>query len=189
LQKQQQDVPGDRIHVRIKPQCWEDPSEFPLDPYGEADFFCKICFKELANLYYHCDGCEQLLRKDFNICLSCHSEKRYKARTTMHTEVDQLVSTVHHMGDFIGDTKRGCKETIGRKCESCGYCTCCSCKCHTNFTVSFRFFTQEDEEDLFTRVQDEVRTNDILALCKSMECRLRCAATGGFDHLEHRFSG
>ena len=36
--------------------------------YGDCGFVCKLCKEELSNVYMHCDGCEKLLNKDFNIC-------------------------------------------------------------------------------------------------------------------------
>ena len=49
------------------PDSWQNPSQAAIDPYG-SDYFCKICNYELSNIYLHCDGCEMLLQKDFNIC-------------------------------------------------------------------------------------------------------------------------
>ena len=57
---------AERISISLKPNTWENPDLFALDPYGN-DFFCKLCFEELSNAYMHCDGCERLLSKDFNI--------------------------------------------------------------------------------------------------------------------------
>ena len=45
-------------------------SDAGVDPDGN-DYFCRICNRELENIYLHCDGCENLLQKDFNICISC----------------------------------------------------------------------------------------------------------------------
>ena len=73
-----------RISVAAKPDAWENPLSFSLDPYGNEGYFCKLCHKELSNVYLHCDGCELLLSKDFNICLECHQEQRYKATIQMH---------------------------------------------------------------------------------------------------------
>jgi hypothetical protein len=49
------------------PDSWQNPQLFSIDPYGN-DFICKICSDELSNIYMHCDGCENILSKDFNIC-------------------------------------------------------------------------------------------------------------------------
>ena len=52
-----------RVSVAKNPNAWENPVNHPLDPYGNTDFFCKLCSKELSNVYLHCDGCEILLSK------------------------------------------------------------------------------------------------------------------------------
>ena len=69
---------GAFLSIEEIPNSWQNPQEFPLDPYGNSDFFCKLCSKELSNVYMHCDGCEKLLQKDFNICVDCHREERHK---------------------------------------------------------------------------------------------------------------
>ena len=57
---------GKRVSVSERPNAWENPVTHPLDPYGNSDFFCKLCNKELSNVYLHCIGCEVILSKDFN---------------------------------------------------------------------------------------------------------------------------
>ena len=47
-----------------------------VDPYGN-DYFCILCKTELFNLYYSCEGCEDLLDKEYNICFRCYNEKEY----------------------------------------------------------------------------------------------------------------
>jgi len=50
------------------PDSWENPQLCSIDPYGN-DFHCVLCLVEVSNHYMHCNGCEELLRKDFNICI------------------------------------------------------------------------------------------------------------------------
>lgn len=64
-----------------RPNIQEEPKEFNLDPYGNEGYNCKLCGMELSNIYFHCDGCEQLLSKDFNICASCHMNGRHMTST------------------------------------------------------------------------------------------------------------
>ena len=45
-----------------------------IDPFGN-DFFCSLCFQELGNIYMHCEGCEELLQKDYNLCVGCYSDE------------------------------------------------------------------------------------------------------------------
>jgi len=39
-----------RVSIDSKPNTWQDPSRFSLDPYGSGDFFCKVCSEELSNV-------------------------------------------------------------------------------------------------------------------------------------------
>ena len=34
------------VNIAKRPNSWENPQLFALDPYGNTDFFCKICFCE-----------------------------------------------------------------------------------------------------------------------------------------------
>jgi len=40
-----------RVQISERPNTWENPATFALDPYGNTDFFCKLCHKELSNVY------------------------------------------------------------------------------------------------------------------------------------------
>ena len=151
----------DKMKIDTRPNTWENPAFFALDPYGNGDFFCKLCHKELSNVYLHCDGCENLLSKDFNICLRCHTEKGYHGLVHMHSADERVLSVIHHTGHFKGSFQRNCPNKSGTRCKACGFCTCCSCKCHTNFTLLFRFYTVEDEQNLLHRVKRLVGESDI----------------------------
>ena len=35
-----------KVSIDSKPNTWQDPETFPLDPYGASDFFCKCCSEE-----------------------------------------------------------------------------------------------------------------------------------------------
>lgn len=61
-------------HVVVKNEPDSDNGVSTVDPFGN-DFFCFLCHQELGNAYMHCNGCEELLQKDFNICLACHSNE------------------------------------------------------------------------------------------------------------------
>lgn len=82
-----------RVSIADRPNSWENPQIYPLDPYGNSDFFCKLCHKELSNVYMHCDGCEKLLSRDFNICVDCHEEGRYKTKIQVRSGNDMLLSS------------------------------------------------------------------------------------------------
>ncbi|KAL3786447.1 hypothetical protein HJC23_011028 [Cyclotella cryptica] len=96
-----------KVSVHPKPNAWENPDlghpeiiedAFSMDPYESGDFICKFCSEELSNVYMHCDGCERLLNKDFNICASCHANENYKANIKMHPFNPKMKSTLNHTG-------------------------------------------------------------------------------------------
>jgi hypothetical protein len=89
---------GARVTIARRPNTHEDPAKFPVDPYGNSDFICKLCSKELSNVYFHCDGCEILLSKDFNICQRCHTEKKFMQTITMHPTNPKRHATLNHTG-------------------------------------------------------------------------------------------
>jgi hypothetical protein len=89
---------GVRVTIAERPNTHENPQLFPVDPYGNNDFMCKLCSKELSNTYFHCDGCERLLSKDFNICQECHAEKKFLMQVQMHPLNKKRHSTINHTG-------------------------------------------------------------------------------------------
>ena len=62
-------VRNDADHLRSSemPQSWENVDAYSMHPYGNTDYNCSICFQELTNTYFHCNGCEELLQKELNI--------------------------------------------------------------------------------------------------------------------------
>lgn len=90
---------GRRLSLAERTDCQENPMTCPLDPYGDSDFACKLCRKELSNVYYHCDGCELLLSKDFNICKECYTEKKYMVVVPMHPSNRNKHATLNHTGE------------------------------------------------------------------------------------------
>lgn len=72
MDEKNSEKPYRRVIVRKEPDS--DNGISTVDPFGN-DFFCFLCHQELANAYMHCNGCEELLQKDFNICLACHSNE------------------------------------------------------------------------------------------------------------------
>jgi hypothetical protein len=172
---------------KLKPNAWENPLKFPLDPYGYDAFYCKLCQVELSNEYYHCDGCESLLDQDFNICQSCHHAQRFTVFVSMNPADVSVLCTAHHTGQTTLDVRnRGCSMKLGPVCKLCRFCTCCSCKCHKKFTPQLRFFALNQEEELLKRVRDVIRENnddndnefDCEELTQQLEERLHRAATG-----------
>ena len=89
---------GKRISVAPRPDTHESPELSSVDPHSDSDFACKLCSIELSNVYYHCDGCEKLLSKDFNICLNCYSAKNYCKVIQMHPHNTKRHATINHVG-------------------------------------------------------------------------------------------
>mmetsp|Transcript_6307 Transcript_6307/g.12103 ORF Transcript_6307/g.12103 Transcript_6307/m.12103 type:complete len:145 (+) Transcript_6307:485-919(+) len=110
----------------------------------------------------HCDGCEELLNKDYNICVSCFSEGNHKCFSYMHPFNKRRNTSINHVGNMKLERKgASCVCGNGPKCKSkaCGYCAGCSCRCHTNFTMHFRFMSIEDEVALLRSVEAAVGDN------------------------------
>ena len=169
-----------RVSVVERPNAWENPITFALDPYGNTDFFCKLCHKELSNVYLHCVGCEVILSKDFNICLECHQEKRYAKPVQMHPLNNKRHSTINHIGNYTFDRVSRCPCKNGPVCRHCNYCAGCSCRCHTWFSLHFRFLKKGDELQLLHRVKRQVSRAEIDA-AEEAEKRLSMAVRGAFD--------
>lgn len=169
-----------RVSVVERPNAWENPITFALDPYGNTDFFCKLCHKELSNVYLHCVGCEVILSKDFNICLECHQEKRYAKPVQMHPLNNKRHSTINHIGNYTFDRVSRCPCKNGPVCRHCNYCAGCSCRCHTWFSLHFRFLKRGDELQLLHRVKRQVSRAEIDA-AEEAEKRLSMAVRGAFD--------
>lgn len=149
------------VLIDSKPNTWQDPLKFPLDPYGAGDFYCKICSEELSNVYMHCDGCEKLLNKDFNICSGCHMVGRYQIFHQMHPFNNKAQSILNHTGNKTQLRRSRCPCKNGKECIYCSYCTGCSCRCHQRFTVHYRFMKQENELELLQKAESIVGSHTI----------------------------
>eukprot|EP00804_Cyclotella_cryptica_P029728 CCRYP_015212-RG/>CCRYP_015212-RG protein AED:0.20 eAED:0.20 QI:1000/1/1/1/0.5/0.2/5/129/307 len=145
-----------KVSVHPKPNAWENPDAFSMDPYESGDFICKFCSEELSNVYMHCDGCERLLNKDFNICASCHANENYKANIKMHPFNPKMKSTLNHTGivNFQRQSRCPCKN--GPQCDTCSFCVGCSCTCHQQFTLHYRFMLPEEELEILRKAETAV---------------------------------
>ena len=117
-----------------------------------------ICNQELSNSYFHCNGCEVVLNRDFNICSQCYSEDRYLTRIQIHPTSNKWYSDVNHVGDTENWNKsRGCPCKAGM-CRNCSdsYCKLCSCKCHKVFINQFRYIDQSSFEDVLKKCEAKV---------------------------------
>ena len=104
-----------------------NPLASTVDPDGN-DYFCKLCNKELENVYLHCDGCEELLQKDFNICMDCYEGGGWRTKVDMHggglTRPICRTSSVNHTGDFRrwSSISSPCHCVQGSSCPRCNSC-------------------------------------------------------------------
>ena len=109
----------------------------------------------------HCDGCEKLLNKDFNICSGCHMMGRYKSFHQMHPFINKTLAILNHTGNKTLLRKSRCPCKNGKECVYCGYCTGCSCRCHQRFTVHYRFMEQSKELELLQQAESIVGSQTI----------------------------
>jgi len=142
-----------KISIDSHPNTWKNPVTSVVDPYGAEDFSCKICGEELSNVYMHCDGCEKLLNKDYNICCTCLKEGKYNTFHQVNPFTKNQNSMLNHTGNMEGEQKSNC---CGQPCTICSYCTGCSCKCHQCFTLHFRFMNLQDEAELLENAKSIV---------------------------------
>jgi len=181
---------GKHLTISKIPDTQENPQTCPLDPYGDSDFQCKFCSKELCNVYFHCDGCERLLSKDFNICGDCYFAKKFRCTVTMHPTETKRHATLQHTGNPQFNRASRCVCKNGPQCKHCGFCLGCSCRCHTYFTVRTRLCNAVDETKLWQSVKD---TADVKSRMQSITAE---GGTGLIDitdeptkHLCNRLKG
>lgn len=124
----------------------------------------------------HCDGCEVLLSKDFNICVDCHAEGRYQQVIQMHPLNPKRHSLINHTGNMKFNRESRCPCKNGPICQQCKYCAGCSCKCHQWFTLHRRFFNNEDENALVRRVEAVLEGDKPLRFSEEVQPRLDAAA-------------
>jgi hypothetical protein len=140
----------------IIPISSEDLESTELDPYGA--YFCKLCHTELFNSFMHCNGCESLLGRDFNLCTQCHQEGTFERFHQMHpSAADDNVSTLNHTGKMA----RACSCQKHSTCLKCNGCVGCSCKCHTEFTYKWRFYANDKLREMLRVLEEAVKGSEI----------------------------
>jgi hypothetical protein len=127
-----------------------DPQLALINAYGSEDYSCRVCSTELSNVYCHCEGCEKLLKKDYNICVECFVAKQHLNNFDMGDHPHHH-SLYHHTGGFKKGTRCVCVKSSS--CLICDECAQCRCQCHTNFTVHTRFFDDQAVQRLLSRVE------------------------------------
>lgn len=120
----------------------------------------------------HCDGCEKLLNKDFNICSSCHREERYKVKVLMHPFNKKPHSIHNHTGNPQKDSQGPrCPCKNGKPCVHCDFCTGCSCRCHQRFTFHYRFMDLQAELDVLAQAES-ILGADVISQSNETKARL-----------------
>jgi hypothetical protein len=97
----------------------------------------------------------------------------------MHPLNNKRHSTINHIGNMQYDRASRCPCKNGPVCRHCNYCSGCSCRCHTFFTLNFRFFKREDELKLLHRVKLQVGREELEA-AEEAEKRLSMAGRGRY---------
>ncbi|KAL7579289.1 hypothetical protein ACA910_013969 [Epithemia clementina (nom. ined.)] len=137
-----------RINIAPFSDSSLNPLSSTVDPDGN-DYFCKLCSKELENVYLHCDGCEDLLQRDFNICMNCYESGQWRDTVDMHGRgfhqpADRTSCVNHTGGHFPRQGSSACHCVPGLPCLLCKLCNACSCTCHRSFTLRNRFYGREE---------------------------------------------
>jgi hypothetical protein len=164
----------DIFHRDFWPNSWENSLAFPLDPFGNSDYFCKICYQELPNAYMHCNGCEDLLLKDLNVCTECHSGLMHERFIGMSTRSQSQNSALNHTGHFKAKKHKACKCEDTTNCVFCKGCCECSCTCHKNFSLHQRMWDNEKLSYVLAKAKNIVG-DDKVEHFDEVEHRLRQA--------------
>ena len=147
------------VEVDTCPDSCSDYFNRTVDPFGN-DYFCKLCDQELSNTYFHCEGCETLLGKDFNICSQCLVENKFLQNKVMHQgKANRMATNFHHVGKTSTECK--CRKSANKcsECKKCMFCSCCTC--HTSFKKRFRFFTVDHQKQLLDHCKALVGDDEI----------------------------
>lgn len=181
---------------RDKPDSHMNLMTFPMNPYEDAGYYCTICHIELANTFLHCQGCENLLQFDFNVCVPCYEAKqhlqcidvkplltkdadRFKNSACGHIAVacDERVHvamTCRCCCHGTSKSKRLKGEKIeGLRCIFCKQCRNCNCTCHTEFIVHRRFWDSSKLKALLASVEKLVGHGDVKHSPQAVEARLQ----------------
>jgi len=144
------------------PDAVQNPMSYSIDPHGN-DYYCGICRMELPNTYFHCQGCEELLNKDYNVCGDCY---RHGKHLVVGPGTGRRISSQLHTAQ-PGKLQKGrgcsCHEGI---CDACKLCRRCSCACHYHFVLARRWAETLNVE----KIEETARAPD--------EATARCIATG-----------
>lgn len=128
-----------------------------VDPRAN-DFYCKLCWAELSNIYLHCNGCENLLNSDFNVCVSCFQKQRHTTFHQINKKIDAKLTFFNHVNTTMA---KKCNGSCVSECLKCKGCPSCKCKCHSKFTVHYRTILVRDAVSLLDKLDNEVQSNRV----------------------------
>ena len=189
----------------IVPDSHNDTEVASIDPYGNDGYSCRICAQELSNVYFHCNGCEAILAKDYNICAQCFGEGKFLRFDQMHKLDGKRCSDQNHIGDNVLDcppSECGCHQGPCKNCLSRERasdrsirerrrCKKCSCHCHKEFTRKYRFYTPENVHEFVANckefaqgevkyaIETEARLKREVMVCAVQSADASSAASGG----------
>ena len=139
------------------PDVHPNSSYSSIDPFGN-DYFCKICSYELCNAYFHCNGCETILGKDFNICIECFKEDAYCKNIEMNHQNENLMSShFHHCGRPSMKCCHPSSECL--ECSFCQKCLLSTCICHKSFQKRYRFYSVDQQQARLEQCQQLIHGN------------------------------
>jgi hypothetical protein len=161
--------PSKKIIINDLPDSHVNAAHHGIDPYGN-DYFCRICSHELANTYFHCNGCEVLLAKDYNICIDCYKEEAFATNVAMNQWNNASMACHFH---HVGKPKRQCTSSLehNMNCSECLKCLFCNCICHTIFQKRYRFYTEERQRSVLDCCTQLIHGDEIKYSCET-ECQL-----------------
>jgi hypothetical protein len=152
---------SNKIRLSELPDTHLNETQNGIDPYGN-DYFCNICSHELSNTYFHCQGCESLLAKDFNICIGCYNDGSYAINVEMlKCGKKDMACHFHHVGMPKSQCSNPSKHSINMKCTECNKCLLCHCICHTVFQKRRRFYTEDRQRKMLERCEQLIKDCDI----------------------------
>ena len=148
------------------PLSSENPNVCSMDPHDYSDYTCKICLQELPNHFLHCNGCEALLEKDFNVCVECHAGSRHRQFYIMSDTNDSMDSHFNHTGARSTVNHEPCakKKCRAKKeaCRVCGKDRTSSCTCHECFKLIQRMWSCKELSEMLAAVKDIVGGDRLL---------------------------
>ena len=116
-------------------------SDLSMNPCGN-EYFCMVCDQELSNTYFRCDGCANLLHRDFFICTQCYADctqRRKESPSVLQDSDDNCRREALYQSVCLAGPCGECNKIGGNGKEQGGGRNP-ACTCHLNYSPRFRFF-------------------------------------------------